>query len=83
MDRRALDHLTRMDAVGLLEALEAGSCEACGGGTAAVTVMAARQLGADRAELLKYANSGDVTGDRGSVVGYASVAFFRGIKKLS
>ena len=39
--------------------------------------MAARKLGADRAELLKYANSGDVTGDKGSVVGYASIAFSR------
>ncbi len=77
MDRRALDRLMRMDAVGLLQALEAGSCEACGGGPAAVTVLAARKLGADKAELLKYANSGDVTGDRNSVVGYASVAFFR------
>ena len=84
MDRRALDHLVRMDAVGLLQALENGSSEACGGGPAAVTVMAARKLGADRAELLKYANSGDVTGDRSSVVGYASVAFFRaGSKNLS
>ena len=76
MDRRALGHLVRMDATGLLEDLEAGFSEACGGGPAAVTVMAARKLGADRAELLKYANSGDVTGDRSSVVGYASVAFF-------
>jgi AmmeMemoRadiSam system protein B len=84
MDRRALDDLVRMDAAGLLEDLEAGFSEACGGGPAAVTVMAAQKLGADRAELMKYANSGDVTGDRSSVVGYASVAFFRaGIKKLS
>jgi AmmeMemoRadiSam system protein B len=71
MDRRALDHLMRMDAGGLLQALEAGSCEACGGGPVAVTVMAARKLGADTAELLKYANSGDVTGERNNVVGYA------------
>ncbi len=77
MDRRAVDHLVRMDAVGLLEELEAGFSEACGGGPAAVTVMAAKKLGADKAELLKYANSGDVTGDRSGVVGYASIVFFR------
>ena len=81
MDRRAIDHLVRMDAVGLLQALEDGSSEACGGGPAAVTIMAARKLRADGAVLLKYANSGDVTGDRSSVVGYASVAFFRAGKK--
>jgi AmmeMemoRadiSam system protein B len=78
MDRRTLDYLVRMDAIGLLQAMEDGSSEACGGGPAAVTIMAARKLGADRAELLKYANSGDVTGDRSSVVGYASVVFFQG-----
>jgi MEMO1 family protein len=84
MDRRVLEHLVRMDAAGLLQALEASSCEAGGGGPAAVTVMSARKLGADSAELLKYANSGDVTGDRSSVVGYASAAFFRaGQKNLS
>jgi len=83
MDRRALDHLVRMDAVGLLKALEDGSCEACGGGPAAVAVMAARGLGAERAELLRYANSGDVTGDLSSVVGYASITFLRDSKKNS
>ncbi len=75
MDRRALDPLERMDAEGLLQSLEAGSCEACGGGPAAVTIMTARGLGADRAMLLKYANSGDVTGDRSGVVGYASLLY--------
>jgi MEMO1 family protein len=77
LDRRALDRLVRMDAVGFLRSLADGSSEACGGGPAAVTVMAARELHADSAKLLQYANSGDVTGDRSSVVGYASFAFFR------
>ncbi|MCE5282136.1 MAG: AmmeMemoRadiSam system protein B [Deltaproteobacteria bacterium] len=77
LDRRALDHLERMDSEGLLQSLEAGLCEACGGGPAAVTMMAARGLGADRATLLKYANSGDVTGDRSGVVGYASLLYER------
>jgi AmmeMemoRadiSam system protein B len=45
--------------------------------------MAVRKLGAERAGLLKYANSGDVTGDRSSVGGYAAVVFFRAYKKLS
>jgi AmmeMemoRadiSam system protein B len=43
--------------------------------------MAARKLGADKADLLKYANSGDVTGDRSSMVGYASIAFSRAEQK--
>ncbi|MGZ3607978.1 MAG: AmmeMemoRadiSam system protein B, partial [Syntrophales bacterium] len=50
----------------------------CGGGPAAVTMMVSKKLGANRAKLLKYANSGDVTGDKRSVVGYASAIFYNG-----
>jgi len=58
--------------------LEAGTGEACGGGPAAVAMMAAKQSGADKATVLKYANSGDVTGDRSGVVGYAAAVFYNG-----
>jgi hypothetical protein len=30
-----------------------------------------------KASILKYANSGDVTGDFSNVVGYAAVAFYK------
>jgi AmmeMemoRadiSam system protein A len=77
MDSRVLKHLEAMDVDGLFRDLEDGSSEACGGGPMAVVMMAAGKLGADRARLLKYANSGDVTGDRSGVVGYAAAVFFR------
>ncbi len=77
MDRTVLDHVARMDAPGLLRNLSEERGEACGGGPVAATLMAALKRGADRAEILHYANSGDVTGDRGSVVGYAAAAFIR------
>jgi AmmeMemoRadiSam system protein B/AmmeMemoRadiSam system protein A len=77
MDSRVLKHLEAMDADGLLRDLESGFSEACGGGPMAVVMMAAGGLGADRAQVLKYANSGDVTGDRSGVVGYAAAAFSR------
>ena len=77
MDGRALYHMEKRDAAGLLDDIENRRCEACGGGPAAVTMMAAGRLGADGARLLKYANSGDVTGDRRSVVGYASVIYYK------
>lgn len=77
LDQRILDHLVKMDEHGLMRDLEKGIGEACGGGPAAVTLMVAKQLGADRAEVLKYANSGDVTGDRSGVVGYAAAVFYR------
>lgn len=76
LDSVVLDHLKNFNPDGLLRDLARRSCEACGGGPAAATMMAARALGAERAELLKYANSGDVTGDRREVVGYASAVFY-------
>jgi AmmeMemoRadiSam system protein B len=45
----------------------------CGFGPAVVMLTAARQLGAKSAQLVKYATSGDVSGDREMVVGYAGV----------
>ncbi|MGV8079209.1 MAG: AmmeMemoRadiSam system protein B [Syntrophales bacterium] len=76
LDSVVLDHLKSFSPDGLLRDLARHRCEACGGGPAAVTMMAARALGADWAELLKYADSGDVTGDRREVVGYASAVFY-------
>ena len=77
LDSVALDHIKRMDAEGLLKDMRSGLCEACGGGPMAVAMMVAKRLGADRSRLLKYANSGDVTGDKSSVVGYASAVFYK------
>jgi MEMO1 family protein len=48
---------------------------ACGYGAIATMMVAARNLGATRGELLKYATSGDVTGDISAVVGYSSIVF--------
>jgi AmmeMemoRadiSam system protein B len=45
----------------------------CGFGPAVAMLTAARQLGAKSAELVKYATSGDISGDRDRVVGYAGV----------
>ena len=78
LDSMVLKRIENMDGRGLLEDLERNLSEACGGGPAAVTMMISEQLGANKSKLLKYANSGDVTGDRGSVVGYASAVFYKG-----
>jgi hypothetical protein len=48
----------------------------CGFGPIAVAMIAAKELGAKRADLLKYATSGDVTEDFNSVVGYASIIIY-------
>jgi len=77
LDRVVLDHIEKFDPEGLALDLERGRCEACGGGPVIAVMLAAKALGANRARVLKYANSGDVTGDRGQVVGYAAGAIYR------
>jgi len=75
MDSVALEYMKNGDAAGLLRSLESGEVEACGGGPMAVVMLVAHMMKADKAHLLKYANSGDVTGDRNSVVGYAAAVY--------
>jgi len=79
LDRRVIDHITAYDPEGLASALARHECEACGGGPVAAVMVAAQHLGANHAVLLQYMNSGDVTGDRSSVVGYASAALLRSV----
>ncbi|MDQ4051067.1 MAG: AmmeMemoRadiSam system protein B [Thermoproteota archaeon] len=55
--------------------LERMNISACGYGAIATMMTAAKNLGATRGELLKYATSGDVTGDVSAVVGYSSIVF--------
>jgi len=78
LDKVVLKHVEAFDPEGLARDLAAGRCEACGGGPVIATMLTAKALGADKAEVLKYANSGDVTGDRWRVVGYMAGAFYRG-----
>ncbi len=55
--------------------LERLDVSACGYGAIASIMIAAKSLGATRGELLRYATSGDVTGDKNAVVGYSSIVF--------
>jgi AmmeMemoRadiSam system protein B len=55
--------------------LERLDVSACGYGAIASIMIAAKSLGATRGELLRYATSGDVTGDKNTVVGYSSIVF--------
>lgn len=75
MDAVVIDDVKRFDYESLAKDLEKRRAEACGGGPIITVMMASKLLGADQAIILKYANSGDVTGDHSSVVGYLSSAF--------
>jgi len=72
-DQRALERILTLDARGLFEVVTHEDISMCGFGPAVAMLTAARQLGAKSAELVKYATSGDVSGDREMVVGYAGV----------
>jgi AmmeMemoRadiSam system protein B len=61
----------------LMDALEREPMHACGGGPMVAVLRAARGLGATRARVLHYADSGDVSGDKASVVGYLAAAVWR------
>ena len=51
--------------------------EACGGAPIVAAMIAAERMGANQAVLLKYANSGDTTGDHSRVVGYSADVFLK------
>ena len=77
LDKRVLQHIERFDPEGLNRDLRQGRCEACGGGPIISIMLAAKALGANKGKVLKYLNSGDVTGDRSRVVGYAAGVFYK------
>lgn len=74
MDAIVLGHVEALDPEGLMTALEREPRHACGGGPTVAVLDAARQLGATGARVLRYADSGDVSGDKSSVVGYMAAA---------
>ncbi|HEX8925016.1 MAG TPA: AmmeMemoRadiSam system protein A, partial [Terriglobales bacterium] len=78
MDRKLLNAIEADDFLTVSNNTGRGVWEACGAAPIVTTMIAAERLGASHPKLLKYANSGDVTGDKSRVVGYSAIAFFRG-----
>jgi AmmeMemoRadiSam system protein B len=73
-DHRAIDQLLALDPRGLYDTVREEQISMCGFGPAVVMLTAIRKLGAKHAELVRYATSGDVSGDKDVVVGYAGIA---------
>ena len=72
-DHRAIERILSLDPRGLFDVVMQQDISMCGFGPTVTMLTAARQLGAKSAELVKYATSGDVSGDRAMVVGYAGI----------
>ncbi|UCE26862.1 MAG: AmmeMemoRadiSam system protein B [Candidatus Coatesbacteria bacterium] len=75
LDRMALAGVEKLDATQLVDVVRRNRISMCGVWPAAVGVVAARALGAERGEVIKYTNSGEASGDYNQVVGYAAVKF--------
>ena len=75
-DRRAIDQVLALDPRGLYDVVREAHISMCGYGPTVAMLTAARKLGATQAELIRYATSGDVSGDKDMVVGYAGIAVY-------
>ncbi len=74
-DAALIEPITEMDVGRFYAVLAQRRVSACGYGAMAATITACKELGATKASLARYATSGDVTGEKDSVVGYASIVF--------
>lgn len=74
-DSQLIKSILSLDITAFYYTLRQYNVSACGYGAIATVMVAAKNLGATRGELIRYATSGDVTGDKSSVVGYSSILF--------
>jgi len=77
IDHKAIDRILALDVEGFYHKLIEERLSICGGGAIAVVMSCARTLEWE-ARLVSYATSGDMTGDRSAVVGYAAISFIGG-----
>ena len=77
MDNKVVSAIERLSITDVVELLGTGKAELCGSFPIIVVMEVARRSGANLGKLFKYANSGDVTGDKDKVVGYASIGLYK------
>lgn len=72
-DKKAIDKILALSPKGLMETVSEENISMCGVIPATIALVAAKELGAKKAELIDYATSGDTSGDYAHVVGYAGI----------
>lgn len=77
IDHKTLNALQVWDYFSMSRNFQERIWEACGGAPVVAAMIAAERMGANQATVLKYANSGDTSGDRSRVVGYSADVFVR------
>ncbi|MEM7821858.1 MAG: MEMO1 family protein [Candidatus Aenigmatarchaeota archaeon] len=76
IDLELIEEIKKLNEKRFFEKIVEKNASVCGFGGIASAIVAAKELGAKKADLLKYATSGDVTGEFNSVVGYASIIIY-------
>ncbi len=77
IDHKTLNALEEWDYFSMSQNFQTRVWEACGGAPIVAAMIYAERIGANRAKVLKYANSGDITGDHSRVVGYSADVFVK------
>ena len=72
-DKKAIEAILALDEERLMREIKNYCISMCGSAPVAVMISAAKSLGAKSGELIAYQTSGDVTGDKSNVVGYAGI----------
>ena len=72
-DRKAIDQILALNPAGLYDVVRREHISMCGYGPTISMLTAAKILGASKAELVRYATSGEVSLDFDRVVGYAGI----------
>ena len=75
-DQKAIDQVLALDPEGLFDTVERENISMCGYGPTVAMLVAARLLGACKSEMVRYATSGEVSGDFDRVVGYAGMMVY-------
>ncbi len=81
IDGLAIETIRKFDPKELFDKTSFEKCEFCGIGPVVAAMIAAKKLGANSVEILKYANSGDTAGRKDNVVGYLSAALYKNGQK--
>ncbi len=74
-DAKAIERMVEVDAQGLYEVCRDEKISMCGLGPAVAMLTAMKEMGVKRGEVVSYATSGDINGERNAVVGYAGLIF--------
>lgn len=72
-DDLVIEAILNLDEEAMINRIEEHNITMCGYGPVATMILVSKKLGVETGKLLKYSNSGDISGDHDSVVGYASI----------